>query len=152
MNYGDPLYSQIVDRIKAKALARLGELLYPSWSWDGGWVAFMKRRAGRTSISATPVREGRLGGEESWIDIALSGERPRFSPDGASIFYEHANELLRQKLEPATKRPLGEPVSLAQIPSVFSRAAPINLVCVSRDRVFFNTYEVRSNVWMTRLE
>jgi hypothetical protein len=56
--------------------------------------------------------------------------------------------LLRQKLEPATKRPLGEPVSLAQIPSVFSRGAPINLVCVSRDRVFFNTYEVRS----TRLE
>ena len=129
-----------------------GELLYPSWSWDGGSVAFMKRRAGRTSICATPVRDGRLGGEESWVDIAPSGARPRFSADGASLFYEHANELLRQKLEPATKRPLGEPVSLAQIPSVFSRAAPINVVCVSRDRVFFNTYEVRSNVWMTRLE
>ncbi len=27
-----------------------------------------------------------------------------------------------------------------------------NIVGVTRDRVFFNTNEIRSNIWMTRLE
>ena len=79
--------------------------------------------------------------------------RPRFSPDGSTIYYELKTRdvlsLVKQKLDPATKRALEEPMRLAQVE--FAGAGQ-NLVAVSRDRVFFNTDDVRSNIWMTRLE
>jgi Tol biopolymer transport system component len=71
--------------------ARGGELLYPSYSWDGKWVVFMLRRAGRTVICVTPVRDGSLRGESEWVQISpetADASRPRFSPNGASIYYE----------------------------------------------------------------
>ena len=57
--------------------------------------------------------------------------------------------LMRQKLDPDSKRPSGDAVQLAPIP--FSGAG-VSLISVTRDRVFFNTSEVRSNVWMTNID
>jgi Tol biopolymer transport system component len=133
------------------------QLLSPSFSWDGRWVSFMRRRSGRTVICATPVRaDGALAGEADWLQISpenADASRPRFSPDGSAIYYELRRGgiqiLVRQRLDPATKRPLEEPIQLAQVE--FSGNVQ-NIVTVTRDRVFFNTDEVRSNIWMTRLE
>ena len=134
-----------------------GELLYPSFSWDGKWVAFMRRRAGRTEIDATPVRDdGSLAGEAEWIRISLedvNASRPRFAPDGSSLYYlivrGSSVALIRQKLDPASKKPSGDLVQLTSIP--FSGPG-VSLISVTRDRVFYNTSEVRSNVWMTNIE
>jgi Tol biopolymer transport system component len=134
-----------------------GELLYPSFSWDGKWVAFMLRRGGRTVIGVTPVRgDGSLAGEAEWIRISsedINASRPRFAPDGSSLYYLIARGssmmLMRQKLDPDSKRPSGDAVQLAPIP--FSGAG-VSLISVTRDRLFFNTSEVRSNVWMTNIE
>jgi Tol biopolymer transport system component len=134
-----------------------GELLYPSFSWDGKWVAFMVRRGGRTGIALTPVRQdGSLAGEAQWVRISPEGvnsSRPRFAPDGSSMYYLIGNgpeeSVIRQKLDPITKTRLGEPMKLA---SVRFSGTGVRLIAVSRDRLFFNTSEVHSNVWSTPIE
>ena len=143
-----------------------GELLSPSWSWDGRWVTFMRRRRGSgTRICVTPVRQSAsFGGEPEWIEISPSGTfstRPRFAPDGNSIFYlsnlKGVLTLVRQALDPASKRPRGVPARLAPVqvfPTsvAYSIGAPTSVLAVSSTRVFFNAIEVRSNVWMTSIE
>jgi hypothetical protein len=135
-----------------------GNLLYPSYSWDGKWVTFMLRRAGRTVICVTPVRNGSLRGESEWVRISpqtADASRPRFSPDGATIYYElvqgTTRRLVKQRVDPVTKRPSGSTVQLATVrqPADFS---VIGIVTVTNDRVFFNTVETRSNLWFRRTE
>ena len=112
----------------------------------------MRRRAGRTSIWAALLVDGRPTGEARWVEIAPHGSRPRFSPDGSALYYLERGSLFSQKLDASTMRPIGQPVDIAQLPVFPSGAAPVSVVSVARDRLFFNTYEVRSNVWMTRME
>ena len=134
-----------------------GLLLYPSYSWDGKWVTFMRRRSGSTVICAAPVHnDGTLAGESDWVRISPENDqatRPRFAPDGASLFYavvrKPTMELMKQKLDPATKHPMGDPVKVAKAP--FSGPGQF-LITVTRDRLFYNTDEIRSNIWMTKLE
>ena len=140
-----------------------GELLDPSFAWDGRWVAFGERRSRRTRVFLTAVgSDGTLAGEAQWVLASpadADGERPRFSPDGSAIFYEltrgNVVTLVRQALDPVSRRPIGEPVRLAAIRnfplSVFYISLQ-SLITVTRDRVFFNTAEIRSNVWLTRIQ
>jgi Tol biopolymer transport system component len=142
---------------------RGGEVLAPSFSWDGRWVAFMLRRAGRTLIYAASVDEaGSVAGEDRWVRISPEdgdAGRPRFSPDGSSVFYHQIRgsvvRLVRQRIDASTRQPLGDPQPLAailNIPQTVFNIALQYVVTVSKDRVFFNTAEIRSNVWMTKVE
>src|SRR5262249_14748530 len=117
----------------------------------------MRRRSGRSVICATPVQaDGTLGGQANWVTISAENadaSRPRFSSDGSTIYYEIRTagvlSLVKQRLDATTKRALEGPVQLA---SVEFAGTGQNLVAVTRDRVFFNTNEVRSNIWMTPFE
>jgi Tol biopolymer transport system component len=139
------------------------QLLYPSFSWDDRWVAFMRRQEGRTRIMVTPVRDdGSLAGSDAWIPISsddVDGARPRFTPDGATLFYLETRGnvmiLVRQPLDPKTKRPVGVSASLAGVQNIPQSVFNIglqNVLTVTRDRLFYNTAEVRANVWTTRIE
>ena len=143
--------------------AKGGELLYPSYSWDGRWVTFMLRRNGVTVIAVTPVLpDGALAGEDRWIRISsadANAGRSRFSPDGSALYYllDRASvlTLVRQAVDPATKRPVSAPVTLSTLSAIRAGLLPVsvvNLISVTRDRVFFNLVEARGNVWLTRLE
>jgi len=70
-------------------------------------------------------------------------------PERRARLQHEAEVLAALKLDRATKRALEEPVQLAQV-EISGNVQ--NIVAVTRDRVFFNTDEVRSNLWMTRLE
>jgi Tol biopolymer transport system component len=139
-----------------------GQLLYPSYSWDGKWVVFMWRRGGRTVVCATPFRDdGTLDGAAAWVVISpddAEAARPRFSPDGSSVYYESTRgsvvTLVRQQLDLVTRRPVKQPVRLATVqtvPSGLFLAPTVNVLSVTRDRVFFNNIDARSNIWMTTL-
>ena len=141
---------------------RGGQLLYPSYSWDGKWVVFMWRRAGRTVICVTPVREdGTFGSAAAWVGISpddAEAARPRFSPDGSSVYYESTRgsvvTLVRQQLDPVTRRTVEQPVLLAivqTIPSGLFLTPTVHILSVTRDRVFFNNIDARSNIWTTTL-
>jgi eukaryotic-like serine/threonine-protein kinase len=144
-----------------------GELLSPTLSWDGRWVSFMRRRAGKTVIWMAPVRAGEpvaFGEESTWIQISAAdgaATRPRFTPDGLSLYYmigvRGVLTLLRQPLDPGTMRPAGPFVVLAPVqmfPTAlnYSVGGSNAVLGVSRDRVFFNTLDVRANVWMTSVQ
>jgi Tol biopolymer transport system component len=140
-----------------------GELLYPSYSWDGRWITFMLRRGTATVIAVTPVRpDGSVGGEADWVRVSpfdANAGRSRFSPDGSAIFYlldrGSVVTLVRQALEPRTKQPVGAPVALTTVTAIRPGLLPApiaNIISVSKDRVFFNLGEAHGNVWLTRLE
>lgn len=140
-----------------------GELLYPSYSWDGRWITFMLRRGSVTVIAATPVgRDGSLASESDWVRISppdANAARPRFSPDGSAIFYlldrRSVVTLVRQVVDLRTKQPIGTPATLTTVTAVRPGLLPgpiVNLISVSEDRVFFNLAEAHGNVWLTRLE
>jgi hypothetical protein len=143
--------------------AQGGELLSPSFSWDGRWLAFMLRRDGRTRVMATPVNpNGAPAASDRWVAISpdnVNGARPRFSPEGDAIYYHLARgsvvSLVRQPLDAATKRPRGDPAPLAAIQNIPTSVFNVglqNVIAVTRTRLFYNTAEIRSNVWTTRIE
>jgi hypothetical protein len=151
------------DRVEEFLRDREGaELLYPSLSWDGKWLAFMRRHSGNTAIVAAPRgSDGGFGEVEQWVRISppdVDGSRPRFAPDGASLFYVLSRgniaTVVRQPLHPATKQPLGSPLTIAPVqvaptPVIFSGLQ--NLIGVTRTHVYFNAADTRSNVWMMPL-
>ena len=127
------------------------------------WITFMLRRKGATLIAVTPVQpDGSLAGEDHWIHISppdANAGRSRFSPDGSALYYllERASvlTLVRHAMDPITKRPVSAPVVLSTVSTDRTSLLPgpiVNLVSVTRDRVFFNLTEAHGNIWLTRLE
>jgi len=88
------------------------------FSPDGQWLAFHYAPAPLTprAIYLVPVRDGQAAGETEWIaimDRPGNQSRPWWSPDGNVIYFLSSAggrmEVWAQRLQPATKRPLGEP-------------------------------------------
>ena len=142
------------------------ELLYPSYSWDGQWMTFMQRSGGVTAIAMARVRDdGSLFPQSQWVRLSppeiKAASRPRFTHDGKSIFYIRneggVQHLVRQRVNLALGRPLAPPVDVApvQIYAAWfadSLGSPPSTVQVSTTRVFFNSVELRGNVWATILD
>jgi Tol biopolymer transport system component len=92
---------------------------------DGRWLAFHFAPSPQTprALYLVPVREGKAAGETEWIavtDRPGTHTRPWWSPDGNIIYYLSTSggktEVWAQRLQPATRRPLGEPVRLYSPP------------------------------------
>jgi hypothetical protein len=123
----------------------------------------MRRQSGRTAIVITSVNDdASLAGNDAWFAISsddVDGARPRFSPDGSAVFYLQTRgnvmTLVRQAVDVKARKAIGSPVHVANVQNIPQSVFNIglqNVLTVTRDRVFFNTAEVRSNVWMTKIE
>jgi hypothetical protein len=140
-------------------------LLYPSYSWDGKWIAFMQRGGGLTAITMARVAtNGTVAPQSEWVRISpaevKAAARPRFSADGKFIFYIKneggVQHLVRQPVDLAAGRAGGPAAVIAPVqifPAWFadSIGSPTSTVAVSKDRVYFNSVELRGNVWTTSL-
>jgi hypothetical protein len=89
-----------------------------------------------------------------------AASRPRFSKDGKLLFYIRneggVQHLVRHPVDLATGRALSSPVDIApvQIYAAWfadSIGSPSSTVQVSGSHVFFNSVELRGNVWATTL-
>jgi Tol biopolymer transport system component len=141
------------------------ELLYPSYSWDGKWMAFMQRGGGSTAIAMARVRaDGTVAPKTDWVRVSPAAiqatARPRFTKDGKLIFYIQneggVQHLMRQPVDLVAGRAGGPPevIALVQIfPVWFSETigGPTSTVEVSQDRVYFTSAEIRGNIWTTSL-
>jgi serine/threonine protein kinase len=141
------------------------ELLFPSYSWDGKWMIFMHRSGGITAIVMARVgNDGSLAPQAEWVRVSppdvKAASRPRFTEDGKIVFYIRndggVQHLVRQRIDPASGRSLAPPIDVAAVQIYAgwyadSVGSPSSTVQVSRTRVFFNSVELRGNVWSVPL-
>jgi Tol biopolymer transport system component len=141
------------------------ELLYPSYSWDGKWMTFMHRARGVTAIVMGRMRDDdTLAPQSDWVRISPpeinAASRPRFTRDGKLIFYIRneggLQHLVRQSVDLNAGRALAPPVDMAAV-QIYAGwfadtiGSPGTTVQVSASRVFFNSVELRGNVWATQV-
>lgn len=132
----------------------------PRLSSDGGWLAFNARtdRFAQPRVFVASVSSS-VAPERDWILISQDAEAPGWSPDGSRLFFWSDRDgsacLWSQQLDPATKRPIGQPVSIQHFHNRGLSWKNLSLggpdVAVSRDRIVFNLGEHAGNVWMTQL-
>jgi len=128
------------------------------FSPDDRWVALHARIAqNRRQIVVAPFRDGAAISPEDWIlvtDGSMNEHDPSWSPNGRLLYYasEAAGSagIQAQRLEPATKRPVGAPIDIYRVsepgrsiagPSAFQ-------LSVAGDRMVLNLTEARGNIWM----
>ena len=87
------------------------------------------------------------------------GEAPGWSPDARVLYFWSDRDgspcLWAQHVDPATKRPVGEPIDIQHFHgkglswrNLYVGAPEI---AVARDKIVFNLGEHTGNVWMTNL-
>jgi Tol biopolymer transport system component len=118
---------------------------------DGKWVAFVSGNPeGETTAHIAPFRGAQSVPESEWIPIADGGGYVFWAPDSHSLYFRRGGAFHRQPLD-AAARPAGPAEEFYRL-DTFRLASPVtNTVVASRDRIFFISFEGRSDIWMTEL-
>jgi eukaryotic-like serine/threonine-protein kinase len=133
----------------------------PRLSSDGRWIAFNGRtdRLAPARVFVAEVNGAVVAGEKDWIVVSDDGDAPTWSP-GATLLYFWSDRdgspcLWAQRLDPATKRPAGGPLSIQHFHSRGLSWKNLYLgapgIAAARDRIVFNLGEHSGNVWMMDL-
>jgi len=128
------------------------------FSPDARWVAFHHAvKPDVRRIVVVPVQGSETIPPEDWIAIT-DGEtndmKPYWSPDGNLMYYvsESAEHycIWARRLEPDTKRPLGEPFEVYHIRGAQRSlgVTGITTISVAGGRMVFNLTEITGNIWM----
>jgi eukaryotic-like serine/threonine-protein kinase len=129
----------------------------PFYSWDDKWVTFLVQLdTHHTQLYITPVENSVPAGRERWVALT-SGEywddKPQLSPDGNTLYFASNRDgsscIWAQRLDPATKRPVGKPFVIQRLVEDASQISPE--VSVARDKIVTNVNEFRSDIWMMEL-
>jgi DNA-binding winged helix-turn-helix (wHTH) protein/Tol biopolymer transport system component len=141
-------------------------IYHPFFSWDDRWVAF-KKDVGDGQLAIAPVRNGVAGKEAEWISITdgrYYNDKPQFSPDGNTLYFTSSRDgylcIWAQKLDPMTKRPVGEPFAFEHFHNSAGRDAAAFWgssfgfpdLSVARDKILIELPQLRSDVWMTQVQ
>ena len=138
------------------------------FSPDARWISFsaITRQPTATDVAGTrvvvaPFRPGAPPREEEWISItphrAFSQDKSRWSPDGNLLYFVSDVDGFRciwaQRLEPITKRPVGDPLEVHHSHSARRSLMNVRIplffeLSLTADRLFFNMSETTGNIWM----
>jgi len=139
-------------------------LVHAYFSWDDRWVVFKKLLASpKAQILIGPVRNDGAGKEAEWIPVTdgrYSDDKPQFSPDGNTVYFTSTRDgylcIWAQKLDPATKRPVGPPVAYEHFHNALGRDASFwqtgTDLSVAQDKILINLPEVLHDIWMMQIE
>ncbi|MFN7933868.1 MAG: protein kinase [Bryobacteraceae bacterium] len=143
------------------AKRRQMQLLSPVFSHDMRWIALHTRNSEVTrQIHILPFHENRESLPQEWIPITDDKglERdPEWSPDGNLLYWQTDRDGFRcfiaQKLDPATKRPVGEPFFVQHFhdPSrslQFFANTGASSPTIAPDRMYYAIGERTGNVWL----
>jgi Tol biopolymer transport system component len=130
----------------------------PVFSPDDRFIAAVQAIAGtsRTKLVLVPFGDGKLdvAGAISITDGSSSATSPTWSPDGRVLYFlsnrDRNNCLYAQRLDPQTRRPVGEPVGVYHFhaPNQPLRAFAI---AAAVDKVVISIMESSSSVWLTKM-
>jgi WD40 repeat protein len=138
------------------------------FSPDGRWISFsaVNRQptaavAAGTHVVVAPFRPDAPPREDEWIPITphrpYAQDKSRWSPDGNLLYYVSDIDGFRciwaQRLDPATKRPIGDPLAVhhshSARRSIMNVGIPLFFeLSLTSDRLFFNMSETTGNIWM----
>jgi hypothetical protein len=144
-------------------------LFHPFFSWDDRWVVFKKLQSldvnqSPSQILIAPVRHGLAGKEAEWIAVTdgrYSDDKPQFSPDGNTLYFTSTRDgylcIWAQRLDPATKHPLGAPFPYEHFHNSAGRTGAIfqrnfSDLSVARGKILINLPQIHSDIWMTQIE
>jgi Tol biopolymer transport system component len=126
-----------------------------------GWVAFNARadRFAPAKVFAARVDGPAVARESEWILVSPDGEAPAWSPDASLLYFWSDRDgspcLWAQRLDPATRRPTGAPLSIQHFHARGLSWKNLYLgapdIAVARDKILFNLGERSGNIWMTHL-
>jgi hypothetical protein len=126
---------------------------------DGTWVAFNSRtdRLARARVFIARIQAGNVAAEKEWIEVTSDGDAPGWSPQGSFLYFWSERDgspcLWGQRLDPATRRPVGTPLSMQHFHSRGLSWKNLYLgapgIAVTRGRIVFNLGEHVGNIWMT---
>ena len=143
-------------------------LLHPDYSLarvrfapDGRWISFMAFNAAGAHVVIAPFRSDAPPRIEEWISITehrpIGQDKPRWSPDSNLLYYTSDADGFRciraQRLDPATKRPVGPPLDVyhshSARRSLMNAGIPLYFeLALTADKLFFNLGDTTGNIWM----
>jgi eukaryotic-like serine/threonine-protein kinase len=136
------------------------ELFQGVFSPDDRWVAFLALAgADKTIIFVVPANSPAPLKTDQWIRVTSGttpDDKPRWSPDGNLMYFISGRDgfkcLWAQKLDPATKKPLGAAfavhhmhgirASMAEIPAHYAA------ISVGQGKVVMPLADLKGNVWL----
>jgi Tol biopolymer transport system component len=128
-----------------------------SLSPDQRWLLFFTPLQRKTIVRITPMRDGRAAGEAEWItvlDREANNRVPFWSRDGNLVYFltnlDGSQCFYGQRLDPATKRPVGDPFPLYHFHQSRLRLPPgANMGgVILPDRLIIASQEISSNIWI----
>jgi hypothetical protein len=134
------------------------------FSRDGRWIAFHVTTSPITRRLFVARYEGpRPYGENEWFPVSYGkalDREPRWSPNGNVIYFLSTRDgnhcIWAQRLDPTTKRAVGEQAAILHLHSARRSLSNINDsgvvgLSVTPDRIIFCMRERTGNIWMTKL-
>jgi serine/threonine protein kinase len=123
---------------------------------DGNWVAFHLPRPVSEPLKIAPVRQGKAAAEAEWItvtDTTGTNRRPWWSPDGNLLYFVSTRDnyqcIWAQPLDPATKRPRGEPMAVYHSHEARRTLNPLGgAPAMGGGRMVFALSEQSGNIWL----
>lgn len=135
----------------------------PRFSPDGRWISFVAWTAPeKIQVFIAPYHRGAATPVAEWMPVTddSTSLRPTWSPDGNLLYYVSNRDsqlcIWAQRLDPATKRPAGEPFAVQHFHTVRRSWNLLGLhrldMAIARDRLIFNQGEAAGNIWVARLD
>ena len=141
-------------------LSRPGYGLHQSkLSPDQKWIVLEAADgSGSSLIFVVPAHGGVPAPPEKWIRVSDKdgwNDKPRWSPDGSLIYFISHRDGFRclwaQRLDPSTKRPIGEPAGINHFHETRLSMMNVGLggleIDVAKDKVIFVMGELTGNIW-----
>lgn len=131
-------------------------LFQARFSPDGGWVAFHTADApDARKVYAVPVSPAEAVATQSWVPVVSDhGCHPNWSSDGSLLYHFSFRDgsfcPWVQRVDPATKRPLGPPRAVGHLHQPRLRAALGAAATndVQAGFLYLTATETTGNVWM----
>jgi len=156
----DAFYPAVIDvstGVRTKILERAKDFIVePRLSRDGRWIAFLDTAP---NLYIAPFRGPQLIPESDWIRVSSQAAHPVWAPGGNSIYFTRTGfegggsgvVLYRQKLEPLSKRPIGEAAPFHDFVGFRFQSSVVNPIPVGNGEIVLCLVAPNSDIWVTDL-